>query len=399
MRDRTILYAGAFIRASGTGMAGVLAGVYLARLALTPFEVGLVLTVGMTGAALATLLVTLVADRIGRRPMLIGLSLMSCGGGILLAVTSEWTVLLLSAFAGMLNGMGRDRGASVVLDQAVLPATVPVNDRTTAFARYTLLQDIGHATGALLGGLPALLVRSGYEGLAATRLSLTVYALLMLLPAVLYTGLTAATEPLSTRRANLSPESQRRLWKLSSLFALDAIGGGFLTAALISYFFFERFGVAEGAVAVLFFAARIANMLSYPAAAWLARRFGLLNTMVFTHVPSSVFLMMVALAPSFPVAAALFLAREALVEMDVPTRQSYVVAIVHPEERTIVSGVTQLVRLGGWVTGPTLAGALMQGLSLAAPLFTGAALKIVYDIALYRSFKTIRPPEEIRPAE
>jgi predicted MFS family arabinose efflux permease len=228
----------------------------------------------------------------------------------------------------------------------------------------------------------------------AARLSMIVYAVLMLLPAVLYAGLSAATESPSQKRISLSRESRRRMWKLSSLFGLDAVGGGFLTSALITYFFFKRFGAAEDVVALLFFAARVANMLSYPAAARLSQRFGLLNTMVFTHIPSSVFLMMVAFAPSFPLAAVLFLAREALVEMDVPTRQSYVVAIVQPQERTVVSGVTHLVRMGGWATGPTVAGALMQGFSLAAPLFTGSVLKIAYDVILYTSFKAIRPPEE-----
>jgi predicted MFS family arabinose efflux permease len=186
------------------------------------------------------------------------------------------------------------------------------------------------------------------------------------------------------------------LTRLSALFAIDAIGGGFLTTALLAYFFYERFGVGIESIGVLFFVARIANAVSHFAAAWLAARIGLVNTMVFTHIPSSVLLLTVPFMPTFAVAAALFLVREALVEMDVPTRQSYVMAVVRPEERTFASGVTHLVRLAGWAVAPAIAGLLMSGTSLAAPLVVGAALKIIYDIVLWRAFRNLRPPEEVR---
>ncbi|MGH6611711.1 MAG: MFS transporter, partial [Burkholderiaceae bacterium] len=195
----------------------------------------------------------------------------------------------------------------------------------------------------------------------------------------------------------ISPGTRTILWKISSLFALDSLGGGFLTTALLTYFFHERFGVGPAEMGTLFFAARIANALSHIAAAWLAQRIGLVNTMVFTHIPSSLLLVTVAFAPSFPIAAALFLLREGLVEMDVPTRQSYLMAIVRPEERTTVTGVTHLVRLAGWAIAPLIAGLLMQNLALATPLFIGAAMKITYDVLLYRAFRRVRPPEERDP--
>jgi MFS family permease len=178
------------------------------------------------------------------------------------------------------------------------------------------------------------------------------------------------------------------------LFALDSIAGGFLTTALIALYFSQRFGTSETVLGILFFTARAANAGSHLAASWLARRIGLVNTMVFTHIPSSLLLATVAFAPNFPVAAILFLLREGLVEMDVPTRQSYVMGVMEPEERVWASGVTHLVRLGGWAVAPAFAGALMGGSWLAAPLLVGAGLKILYDVLLYIAFRAHRPPEE-----
>ena len=192
----------------------------------------------------------------------------------------------------------------------------------------------------------------------------------------------------------LPREGRYVVTRLSALFALDSLGGGFVSATLVSYFFFERFGAPVETVVVLFFAARVLNALSHLAAARLARWIGLVNTMVFTHIPSSLFLASAAIVPSFPVAAALFLVRESLAEMDVPTRQSYVMAVVRPEERTVASGVTNLVRLAGWAAAPAIGGALMEGFSLAVPLIVGAALKTAYDVALWLSFHRLAPPEE-----
>jgi MFS family permease len=207
-------------------------------------------------------------------------------------------------------------------------------------------------------------------------------------------ALDAATPVSGAAPVKASPETRRILVKISALFGLDSLAGGFLTQAMLTYFFFDRFGVDELTVGLLFAAARVMNAGSHLAAAWLARRIGLVNTMVFTHIPSSVLLVTVAIAPSFPVAVVLFLLREGLVEMDVPTRQSYVLAVVAPHERTLASGVTQLVRLAGWAVGPLIAGALMEGVSLIVPLVAAAAMKIVYDLLLWRAFRSIKPPEE-----
>ena len=396
MTDRRILYAAAFVRALAIGMTGVIAGLYLAQLGLSPAASGLVIGGGLAGAALATLVATLRADRIGRRRLLVALSLLGAAGGAVVALGSSATVIAVAAVIGMLNGMGRDRGAALVIEQAILPATVSDAERTRAFAWYNVLQDAGHALGALLAGAPALLRAAfGLGELQSLRIGMLFAALLALAAVALYPRLSRAVEPADgARRPPVSPETRRTLWRISSLFTLDSLGGGFLTAAMVSFFFFRRFGVDEAVLGPLFFAARLLNALSHLGAAWLARRIGLVNTMVFTHIPSSVLLASVAIAPNFVVAAVLFLLREGLVEMDVPTRQSYVMAVVRPEERTVAGGVTQMVRTASWAVGPPFAGLFMQGLSLASPLVIAAAMKIGYDVLLYAAFRKLKPPEE-----
>jgi MFS family permease len=396
MADRRLLYAAAFLRALATGMVAVLIGIYLAKRGFGAAAIGIVVTAGLAGAATAALVVTLAGDRLGRRRTLVALALLGAVGGTAVVLTSALPAVAVAAFVGMVNGMGRDRGASLIVDQAILPATASDTRRTTVFAWYNVLQDAGHALGALCAAAPAL-VRgfADTDEVASLRLALAACAGLHLATALAYTQLTTADEvDRSAVRRPMSPPARRVLWRISWLFGLDSVAGGFLTAALLSLFFFHRFDVAEGTLGALFFGARLANAVSHLGAAWLARRIGLVNTMVFTHVPSSLLLATVAYAPTFPVAAALFLVREGLVEMDVPTRQSYVMAMVRPEERTVAAGVTHLVRLAGWAAGPVVAGLLMSGTSPAAPLLVGAGMKIVYDVLLYTAFRRHRPPEE-----
>jgi len=397
MTDRKLLLAGAFLRALATGMIGVLIGIHLARQGMGAAAIGSVISAGLAGAAVAGAIVTFGGDRFGRRRTLIALSLLGGAGGLVVAFASDIWVVGAAAFLGMLNGMGRDRGASSILDQAVLPATATDQGRTAAFAAYNVVQDAGHAFGALAAGIPALLrATMPLSEADALRVAVGIYAALLASTALFYRRLSPAVEVPVAKGPKLSPESRRVLTRISALFALDSIGGGFLVSALIAYFFFKRFGIDERGTGLLFFFARALNAGSHVAAAWLAKRIGLVNTMVFTHIPSSLLLLTVPFAPTFPIAAALFLLREGLVEMDVPTRQSYVMAVVAPHERTAASGVTSLVRLGGWAVAPAFAGMAMAGTSLGAPLVVGASLKIVYDILLYTAFRRLPPPEERR---
>lgn len=393
--DRHWIYGAAFLRSVATGMMGVLLGIYLASVELSPNAIGAVIGLGLAGAAFGTLLVTFFSDRFGRRRTLLVITALCVFGAVLLAESTSPFALGAAAFLGMVNGMGRDRGAALVVEQSVLPATVPDAQRTLAFAQYNVLQDIGHAAGSLLAAAPAIIQRfTPFDSAHALKASILIYAALSLLPFVAYLRLSERVEAARAPAVAVSPATRKVLIKLGGLFAIDAIVGGFLTTALLAYFFYERFGVGIEAIGALFFAARMANALSHFAAAWLARRIGLVNTMVFTHIPSSLLLLTVPFMPTFPVAAALFLLRESLVEMDVPTRQSYVMAVVRPEERTFASGITHLVRMAGWAVAPAVAGLLMTGTSLAAPLVVGAALKILYDLILWRAFRKLRPPEE-----
>ncbi len=396
--DRRLLLASAFLRALATGLIGVLLGLYLARRGFAASEIGLVIGAGLSGAVSSALFVTFLGDRFGRRRALIALALLAAAGGAALLLSAHLLVACAVAFLGMVNGMGRDRGAQLILEQAILPATTSDAGRTRAFAWYNVLQDVGHAFGGLAAALPVLLVKAlAVSELDGYQLTLGFYALLMVITALLALRLSPSVE-LARAAAQLplpvSAGSRRIVWRISGLFAIDAIAGGFLGTALLSYFFFQRFGAGEASIALLFFAARGANAVSHFGAAWLAARIGLVNTMVFTHIPSSLALVAVALVPEFWMAALLFLVRELLVEMDVPTRQSYVMAVVRPEERTWASGITSLVRLGGWSVAPFAAGFLMQGVALATPLLIGAGLKIGYDLLLWRSFRGLRPPEE-----
>lgn len=394
-RDLSLLYGTAFLRATATGLAGVQLGMYLSRLGLTTSSIGTIVSAGLAGAAVASLLVTLGADRRGRRRVLVELAVLGAAGTLLLATASHPAALGLAAFVGMVNGMGRDRGASLILEQAAIPSTVDDAGRTRALAIYNVAQDAGHAVGALLAGLPEILATgAGLEPLLAHRAGIGLCGALLLGSGALYLGVSARIEAPAATSRRVSPGSRRRLSQITALFALDSLGGGFLTTALLSFFFFERFGVGEGTVATLFFGARVLNAVSHLAAARLARRIGLVNTMVFTHLPSSLLLVTVAIVPSFPVAAALFLLREGLVEMDVPTRQSFVLAVVRPEERTFASGVTHLVRMAAWAIAPLFAGVLMERYALGVPLAVGAGMKIAYDLLLWRAFRRVRPPEE-----
>jgi MFS family permease len=396
-RDRAVLNAAGFLRSFGVGFLGVILGIYLFRVGFSSLTIGLIVGAGLTGAALATLAVSLAADRFGRKPTLLLLSLLTALGGMALSISHALPLLLALALISMLNGTGSDRSAAYSLEQAVIPGLAPGSRRTWNLAFYNVLIDGGGSLGALCAGLPVFLQhRFALSLLGAYRVVFLGYSATCLLITVLYLLLSPAIEverPIAPR-ATLAPATRKVVFRLAALFSLDAFGGGFLTDAIVSYWFFRRFGIAEHDLGLVFFAVHVLNAASHLGAAWLAQRIGLINTMVFTHLPSSLFLMAVPFAPSFKWAAVLFFCREALVEMDVPTRQSYVAALVKPEERTLASGITNLTRNVFWAIGSATAGLLMQAVAFSAPLLVGGGAKVLYDALLYRSFRAIKPPEE-----
>jgi MFS family permease len=398
-RDLALINAAGFLRSIGVGMTGVVLGIYLYRAGLSSFMIGLVIGAGLAGAALATIVISFAADRFGRRNSLLVLSLLSGLGGVAVAMFASSPVLLFLAFVSMLNGTGTDRSASQALDLAVIPGLVSNSKRTWSLALYNLFLDGGGSLGALAAGLPIVLQhRLAYSPLGSYRVMFFGCSVLYLLVAAAYLFLSPAAEIVNPARGELSTgisrEAKKTVARLTALFSLDAFGGGFLTDALVAYWFFRRFGVPEHELGLVFFAVHLLNAGSHLCAAWLARHIGLLNTMVFTHLPSSLFLMAVPFAPSFKWAVALFLCREALVEMDVPTRQSYVAALVAPTERTFASGVTNLARNVFWAVGSAVAGFLMQSVTFSTPLLVGGGSKVTYDALLYSAFRKLKPPEE-----
>lgn len=390
--------AAAFVRSFTFGLTGVVLGIYLFRVGLSSFNIGLVVAAGLAGSALATVGVTTQADRVGRRRTLVVLSLLGTLGALALALTPAVPLLMLMAFVGMLNGTGTDRSAAFSLEQAIIPGLVPDTSRTWGLSWYNVVLDTAGSLGALAAALPLLLQRwLALPLLTSYRVVFFGCAFLGVVAAVLYPFASAAVEiskPAVKMPHHITPETRNVVTKLASLFSLDAFGGGFLTDALVAYWFFRRFGVPEQSLGVLFFAVHLLNAASHLGAAWLARRIGLVNTMVFTHLPSSLFLVAAAFAPSVKVAVVLFLCREALVEMDVPTRQSYVAAVVLPNERTFASGITNLARNIFWAVGSSVAGFLMQNVAFSAPLVIGGGAKVTYDLLLYRAFRKLKPPEE-----
>jgi predicted MFS family arabinose efflux permease len=386
------------MRALTVGFIGVVLAVLLYRVGLNSVQIGFIIGAGLAGAALATALSAVYVDRLGRRRSLALLAALAAVPAFALAWRPGFATLLVLTFVGMLNAMGSDRSAAFAIEQAIIPGLVDDRRRTWTLSWYNVALDAGTAAGSLLASVPALLSRwSGVDLLTGYRYVLCGLGALGVASVAAYLLLSQGTEVaishnLKTHR--VSPETKRVISKLAALFSVDAFGGGFLADALISYWFFRRFGVPEQSLGVLFAVIHVLNATSHLGAAWLSRRIGLVNTMVFTHLPSSLFLMAVPFAPSFPIAAFLLLCREALVEMDVPTRQSYTAAVVRPEERTFASAVANVARNVGWATSSSFSGLFMRTMSLAAPIFIGSSLKIAYDIALFVSFRRLRPPEE-----
>jgi MFS family permease len=406
-REQILITTAGFVRSLGVGLSGVLLALHLHALGWGLRETGFVVSAGLAGNACATLLASLFADRLGRRKFLLLLSVLSILGGFSLAgldaFRSAPRLFLAAAFVGLVNGLGRDRGPAYALDQAMLPQTTSDERRTLLIAWYSLFMDGGLALGALAAGIPFFLRQEmGFALLASYQAAWLVYVALALVALLCYAALSSRVElpGQGARGAQLlpPPEDRRTICKLAALTGLDSLGGGFLNSALLSFWFFTRFGIGEQWLGPLFAGARVLNGVSHLVAAWLARRLGLLNTMVFTHIPSSLFLICVPFAPSFSWAVILFLAREGLVEMDVPTRQSYILAVVRPEARSFASGLTTVTRNISYATGPALAGWAMQALAFSSPLYLGGGIKILYDLLLLAAFRHVKPPEERGPS-
>ncbi len=385
-RDTLLILTASTLRSFAVGALSVFFGLYLALLGLTEIQIGVVIAAGLAGMAAGTLVTGLVADRLGRRKSFLAIALLMAAGSIWLATAQTILPLLLASFVGMVNAMGRERGPAQAIDQAVLAQSSVPEKRTSTFSGYTFLMDVGSAGGALVAGIP--------HSTESYRWAILLYAAIVLvsaLPALIMS--TSVEAKAQETRVVLSPQSKRLVRNFAMISVLDSLGGGFITRSLLSYWFIKRFGVATEWIGTLFAASSLVNSVSYFVAAWLAKKIGLINTMFVTHLPSSIVLVFVPFAPNFPVAAGLFFLREFLSPMDVPTRQSYLSAVVAEHERTAAASIVNLARNASWVAGPTLAGWAMT-FSLSAPLFLTSTFKIIYDFVLWNSFRHIKPPEE-----
>jgi len=405
--DLVLLFATRFTRLFAYGALSVVLVFYLVSLGLSEIQVGMLLTLTLAGDIAMSLWLTTRADRIGRRRMLVAGALLMAGAGLTFASTKNLFFLIVAGTIGVISPSGNEVGPFLSIEQAALSHLVAARSRTEVFAWYTLTGSIATALGALSGGAAAGMVqKASFSASDSYRAVVLLYAALGVALALLFTRLSSGAEvkPLEQAASKASAwdflgvaNSGSIVVKLSSLFALDAFGGGFVVQSFAAYWFYLRFAVAAEKLGLIFFCANVFAGISALLASRLASRIGLVRTMVVTHLPSNVLLILVPLMPNLSLAVLVLLARFSISQMDVPTRQSYTMAVVRPEERSAAGGITGVARTAGAAISPIFAGFLFSRPSwIDAPFFIAGTLKIAYDLILYRQFRAIRPPEETK---
>ena len=399
-RDARLLFLARAVRMFGYGALGVILVLYLAAAGLQPGEIGILLSLTLAGDTLISLYLTTHADRIGRRRTLVIGALLMAAAGVVFAGGTGFVVLVVVATIGVLSPSGSEVGPFLPIEQASLTEVTPAERRTGTYAWYNLVGSVATATGALVAGFVAgALQAAGWPAIDAYRAILLGYAVaaLALVPIVRMVSSTVEVPPVDAsigRRLGLH-RSQGIVLRLASLFALDAFAGGLIVQSLLAFWLHERFGLSEPVLGAIFFGANLLAAVSALAAARIAARIGLINTMVFTHLPSNVLLMLVPLMPTAELAIVVLLARFSISQMDVPTRQSYTMGVVDPDERSAAAGITGIARTTGAALSPLIAAPLFAVPGLASvPFLLAGGLKIVYDVALWRAFRARRPPEE-----
>jgi MFS family permease len=402
-RDGWFLLASRVMRLFAYGALSVVLVLYLVSAGLTAPQIGALLTLTLCGDVVISLYLTTRADRMGRRRMLVIGSVLMIGAGVTFGLTGNFWLLLIAGTLGVISPSGNEVGPFLPIEQAALAQVVHDRARTHVFAWYTLAGASATALGSLVGGLLPRIVTS--DG-PSYRSVIVLYASVGILLALVFSCLSPAADAFTTHRSSSGipsggsllgiRRSKTVVLKLSVLFALDAFGGGFVVQGFAAYWFHLRFGTDVSTLGSIFFGANILAGASALVASRLARRFGLVKTMVFTHLPSNVLLMLVPLMPTLSLAVLLLFIRFSISQMDVPTRQSYMMAVVAPEERSAAAGVSGVARTIGATISPVLVGLMFARPELVnLPFFIAGALKIVYDLLLYRSFVAIRPSEEV----
>ncbi len=406
-KDGRLLFATRGIRLFAYGFLSVVLILYLTSAGLSEVQAGAVLTFTLIGDAAVTFWITTHADRTGRRRMLVVAALLMAAAGVVFTLTHNFLLLLLAATVGVISPSGNEVGPFLSIEQASLSHLTPEDTRTGVFSWYNLVGSFATALGAVSGGwLAQALQSSGWAPVSSYRVVIVGYALIALVLVASFSRLSPAVEVNAASKENPSSGGSTGSWlglgasrgkvlRLALLFSLDAFAGGFVIQSLVAYWFHTRFGLAPGVIGSIFFGANILAGISALSAAWIASRIGLVNTMVFTHLPSNVLLILVPLMPTLPLAVTMLLLRFSISQMDVPTRQSYVMAVVAREERSAASGITTIARSIGASLAPVLTGPLLAVPALSGvPFLISGGLKIVYDLILYRNFRGIKPPEE-----
>ena len=400
--DIPLLFATRIVRMFGYGFLSVVLALYLAQRGIGEGEIGLLFTLTLAGDAGITLWITTTADRLGRRRMLIiGAALMILAG-VIFSLTGNYILLVITAIIGVISPSGNEIGPFLSIEQASLTQLLPDGRRTQFFAWYNLVGSFATATGALAGGgLAQLLQAGGYTPLNSYRAVVLGYTLVGIILSILFLRLSQAVEapkieqavPIQ-RRFGLH-RSRQVVFRLSSLFAIDAFAGGLVVQSMVAYWFNIKFGVQPAVLGSIFFGANVLAGVSALSAAWIARRIGLINTMVFTHIPSNILLILVPFMPTLPLAIIVLLLRFSISQMDVPTRQSYTMAVVSPDERSAAMGVTSIARSVGATLSPAITGQFLALPALiGAPFVIAGGLKIVYDLLVWKGFSAVKPPEE-----
>lgn len=400
--DGYLLFGTRLARLFAYGFLSVVLVLYLDQVGLSTTQIGLLLTLTLLGDTLISLWITTQADRIGRKRMLLAGAALMLLAGIVFALTRSYLFLVLAATIGVISPSGNEVGPFLAIEQAALAQVVSAQRRTQVFAWYNLVGSFATAMGALCGGgLAQALQGTGVAPLDSYRAVVIGYAAMGVVLAVLFSRLTPGIEVVVkpdhvTLGGRLGLHRSRQVvFRLSALFSLDAFAGGFVVQSIVAFWFHTRFGVSPGLLGAIFFGANVLAGVSALLAARVAARIGLINTMVYSHIPSNLLLILVPFMPSLPLAIAVLLLRFSISQMDVPTRQSYTMAVVSPDERSAAAGVTGIARTTGAALAPVIAGPLLASSALLGlPFVLAGVLKIVYDLLLYRSFRALKPPEE-----
>lgn len=399
-RDGKLLLGARVVRTFSYGFLSVILAIYLKLIGFDDILIGIVLTATLVNSVFFNLLSSAYADKIGRKNILIIYAALMIASSVIFFVTSNYMALVIAALVGTINVTGSEVGAFLSLEQAMLPQTVSdIKKRNSIFAIYNALGTFAMSTGVLLSGLPAILQNYGFDKIGAIKSLFLIYAACAVVVLVIYLMLSKNIEVKENKSCmsmkNISPKSKNIILKMSSLFAVDSFGGGFVIQSIVSFWFYTRFGADLSSLSYIFAVAGVLTAISYIASTKIASKIGLVNTMVFTHIPSNVLLILLAFAPSLSIAVSLFFARMSLSQMDVPTRQSYIMGVVSENERIPAAVYTNTSRNISQAISPSITGIIIQTLSLSAPFVVGGVLKIVYDVGIFFSFRKIKPPEEM----